>query len=271
MKTYKIIHEVRKKKAAKACRKLILFVVVYFLIHLVAPTLFAVTSGPTQPEFKSWSPTDREDMVNFFDGSFQYSITLIDIPGPNGSYPIILSYRSGISVDQEASWVGLGWTLNPGSISRQVRGLPDDFKGTNNTKGDKLETKYKMKQNMTVGLGGSLGFKLYGADTAKASLALGLNRYYNNMKGFGWNVSLGLSGQASITGGQLRGLGGKLGQVSVVDVMGNLQTKLLHAKLKKKQVVFTNARKFAISLVAAQVIYQMVLPHFLLRWFMSPL
>ena len=67
-----------------------------------------------------------KDMVNLLTGDFAYQIPLSNIPGPYGNYPLSLSYHAGISPQQEASWVGLGWSLNPGVINRDVRGVPDD-------------------------------------------------------------------------------------------------------------------------------------------------
>ncbi len=37
--------------------------------------------------------------------------------------------HAGIAPDQEASWTGLGWNLNPGAINRVVNGIPDDYSG----------------------------------------------------------------------------------------------------------------------------------------------
>lgn len=67
-----------------------------------------------------------KDMVDLSTGDFVYQIPLGEVPGPYGNYPLSLSYRAGISPQQEASWVGLGWSLNPGVINREVRGVPDD-------------------------------------------------------------------------------------------------------------------------------------------------
>src|SRR5690606_23786125 len=43
-------------------------------------------------------------------------------------FPINLSYHAGITSDIDASWVGLGWYLNPGAINRSVNNTPDDWK-----------------------------------------------------------------------------------------------------------------------------------------------
>lgn len=69
--------------------------------------------------------------VNLYNGDFNYSIPLISISGPNGeSFPISANYyNNGIRMDQQASWIGLGWNLNIGSITRTVNGFPDDFNG----------------------------------------------------------------------------------------------------------------------------------------------
>src|SRR5690242_1903346 len=74
----------------------------------------ALTSGPSQPEAQNVQPAGASDMVDLFTGDFSYNIPLFELPGPNGGYPFNLAYQSGITMDQEASWVGLGWTLNPG-------------------------------------------------------------------------------------------------------------------------------------------------------------
>lgn len=67
--------------------------------------------------------------VNELTGDFRYSVPLMSVPGPNGeSFPISVNYGSGIQVEQEASWVGLGWSLELGQITRKVNGVPDDYK-----------------------------------------------------------------------------------------------------------------------------------------------
>lgn len=92
----------------------------------LATAAFALQGGPTQPDYAQFEPSGMQDMVSMQSGDFSYQIPLSDIPGPWGNYPLSLSYHAGISPQQEASWVGLGWSLNPGAISRDVRGVPDD-------------------------------------------------------------------------------------------------------------------------------------------------
>ena len=88
--------------------------------------LFALQGGPVQPDYMQFEPSGMKDMVSLQTGNFAYSIPLGELPGPYGGYPLSLSYHAGISPQQEATWVGLGWTLSPGSINRDIRGVPDD-------------------------------------------------------------------------------------------------------------------------------------------------
>ena len=84
-------------------------------------------TGPTAPEFDKFEPVDATDMVNVLTGDFVYSLPLLSVPNLGYSdHPIALSYNAGVMVDQESSWVGLGWTLNPGSIKPNIVGTPDD-------------------------------------------------------------------------------------------------------------------------------------------------
>jgi hypothetical protein len=111
-------------------RKVVRPLAIISLISLVP--VFGLTNGPVQPEFMSFEPVDATDMVNLPTGDFSYVLPLGEVKGPAGvGYPIVLSYHSGIMNDQEATWVGLGWSLNVGSINRMVRGFPDDYSGEN--------------------------------------------------------------------------------------------------------------------------------------------
>lgn len=91
-----------------------------------AVAAFALQGGPVQPDYVQFEPSGMQDMVNLLTGDFSYQVPLADIPSPYGNYPLSVSYHAGISPQQEATWVGLGWSLNPGSINRSVRGVPDD-------------------------------------------------------------------------------------------------------------------------------------------------
>jgi len=65
--------------------------------------------------------------VSNYTGIPNISIPLYTIKSGEIELPITLSYySSGIKVSEEASWVGLGWSLNAGGvITRSVRGLDD--------------------------------------------------------------------------------------------------------------------------------------------------
>lgn len=103
----------------------------FFLLIIfpsILPTnMFASNNGPKSPEAASFEPVDSTDMVNLLTGQYSYVLPLLNVPSPEGGYPLALGYHAGISLDQEASWSGLGWNLNPGAIDRSVNGYPDDY------------------------------------------------------------------------------------------------------------------------------------------------
>lgn len=106
-----------------------IFIIVVFLTNMGYPT-YALTTGPHQPEYTSYESANANDMVNLLTGDFSLTLPILSVPvGSEGSFPIPLSYHAGIGPEQEASWVGLGWNVNVGAITRNINGFPDDAKG----------------------------------------------------------------------------------------------------------------------------------------------
>jgi len=143
-------------------------------------------NGPTQPEMQAFTSVNNTNMVDLFSGDFTYSIPLMDV----GGYPINLAYRSGVTMDQEASWVGLGWNVNPGTVTRNLRGLPDDFDGLN----DSVKKIKSIRENKTVGVTGGVDVELVGLPV---SVGASMGVFHNNYKG--WGIEHGLN--ASINSG----------------------------------------------------------------------
>lgn len=163
------------------------FVLASFLLQALAgpaTSVLALTGGPTQPEFSSFEPVTTTNMVNPLTGQFTYNLPVINIPGPNGSgYAMSLSYHSGVSPEEEASWVGYGWTLNPGAITRTKRGLPDEFRG------EKVKYWNKAPTNWTVTAGGSANAEAFSWQPLYAGVTL----RYNSYKGFGYTAGLSMA------------------------------------------------------------------------------
>ncbi|MEO1054881.1 MAG: hypothetical protein AAFX87_29880, partial [Bacteroidota bacterium] len=152
-------------------RKLIKVISMFFLLEMLFDlghplVSYALTSGPTAPEATSFEPVDTSDMVNLATGDFVYNIPLLEVPGPSGGYPLSLSYHGGIQPNQESSWVGMGWTLNPGSISRSVSGFPDDHDNVDGI----ARTFWDGGETRTVEVGVSLGVS--GAVSVNAGLSI---------------------------------------------------------------------------------------------------
>ncbi|MGH1337911.1 MAG: hypothetical protein ACRBFS_17450 [Aureispira sp.] len=168
-----MILSIRKKTRFIVTMLLLIFLQTYSV------EVYALTSGPAQEEYASFEPIGTTDMVNLYSGDFTYNIPLLSVPGPNGGYPINLAYHSGIGMDQEASWVGLGWNVNVGAINRNLRGLPDDFNG------DKVTHEQHMRKSWTVGLNlFQEGKEKFGFGGSSGPLQL----YYNNYKGVGYRI-----------------------------------------------------------------------------------
>ncbi|UPT68657.1 MAG: hypothetical protein M0D57_08560 [Sphingobacteriales bacterium JAD_PAG50586_3] len=149
----------------------------------IFPTVsLALTSGPSQPEVQSFEPIGTSDMVDVFSGDFNYNLPLMKV----GNYPINLFYHGGIGMDDEASWVGLGWNINPGTINRQMRGLPDDFKN------DKIEKTTHIRPNNTYTLSAGFGLQVEAFGVPITGISPQYSIYYNNYKGLGQSLNLNI-------------------------------------------------------------------------------
>ncbi|HMI77950.1 MAG TPA: hypothetical protein VK484_04115, partial [Ferruginibacter sp.] len=86
--------------------------------------LKVIPASPTSASLGIYGSTP----VGFYTGTPNISIPLFDITSGSISLPVNLSHHGGgIKVEEMASWVGLGWSLNAGGvITRTVRGIPDD-------------------------------------------------------------------------------------------------------------------------------------------------
>ena len=166
--------------------------------------------GPTQPESQSFSSVNSNNMVDLFSGDFSYNIPLLDV----GGYPVNIAYHSGITMDEEASWVGLGWNINPGTITRNMRGVPDDFNGG----ADTIKKVTSVKPNKSFGVTLGADVELFGlsdltktkppiGDTLSFSIGASYGIFHNTYKGWGFerslnaSLSVGAKSMGMLTGG----------------------------------------------------------------------
>ncbi len=202
-----------KLRRSRTKRIISAFLVINLIAEIISPSLaMALTSGPSSPEFSSFEPVATTDMVNDFTGDFTYNIPVLNVPGPDGAgYAMSLAYHSGSSSEEEASWVGFGWTLNPGAINRNKRGFPDEYNGESvmqynkqkpnwtqsakfdmnieyNSSDDKPKTKPTAAKTMSkilkkLGLSKIAGNN-DGGDPAEVSVSVSHTIRYNNYSGF---------------------------------------------------------------------------------------
>ncbi|MFH1917431.1 MAG: hypothetical protein ABIJ21_09290, partial [Nanoarchaeota archaeon] len=65
-----------------------------------------------------------------YTGRMAQSFPLMTIPGRGMDYPLAMSYSASNRLEDEASWIGLGFDLGSGVIIRNVRGIPDGYKAS---------------------------------------------------------------------------------------------------------------------------------------------
>ncbi len=209
----------------KVVRIIAIFFILEILLEIGSPYVaMALTSGPTAPEYTSFEPVDTTNMVDLTTGDFVYNLPLLEVPGPAGGYPLSLSYHSGIKMNQDASWVGLGWTLNAGAINRTVNAHADDHMGavsTDDFKWSGGETKY-----WAVGFGvpGVMAGVTYAQDTYKGSgwgnslslgipvsgiMSVGITASHGPYGSSSFGLSAGISPSAGL-GGELQAIGANL-------------------------------------------------------------
>lgn len=147
-----------------------------------------------QAETSGFSIGSTDGMVNKFTGDFSYSIPLGDVEG----YPLVLQYSSSnITMNTESSWVGLGWNFNVGDVSREMRGLPDEFNGeqtVNRTFTQADETTVGEKSGAYVGYGPIIGKVFY----PNVQVTFLTGKYLNNYIGWGKTYDLSLQGKVSM-------------------------------------------------------------------------
>ena len=105
-------------------------IAVFFILNFLSTilpynALYANNNGPNAPEASGFEPVSATDMVNLSSGDMAYVLPLLEIDG----FPVTLSYHAGIPMDMDASWIGLGWNINTGSIARGLVSTPDDWNG----------------------------------------------------------------------------------------------------------------------------------------------
>ncbi len=93
-------------------------------IQSVLPVLIIV--------FPLFSYSQNQIPVNLYTGSPDVRVSLGTIGGHGLSDNIYLRYDTkGLTLNNRAGYFGLGWNLSAGgTITREVRGLPDDFQGS---------------------------------------------------------------------------------------------------------------------------------------------
>ncbi|MEM8524808.1 MAG: DUF6443 domain-containing protein [Bacteroidota bacterium] len=120
-----------KRTISNILTNVIVMVVICLSQNLLAqnpstdPLSDIIPPGPTSASLGKYGNIP----VGLHTGNPNISIPLIVAEGIHIDVPISVSYHSGgIRIEEVASWVGLGWSLNAGGVvTRTVRGKPDEL------------------------------------------------------------------------------------------------------------------------------------------------
>ncbi|CAL2083215.1 hypothetical protein [Tenacibaculum sp. 190524A05c] len=186
-------------------------IAIFFLLNFLSTLIpyngiYASNNGPNAPEAASFEPVDVTDMVNFASGDLTYVLPLLNVPSPEGGYPISLAYHAGIAMEQDATWVGLGWNLNPGALNRGVNDYPDDWShvSVNEFFYDKgYEDEF---YEFSVG-----------ATLLTTGVTIGVGASWGGNRGFGGSVTFGVKGAFRTTIGYGNGKGFGSGSIGILN------------------------------------------------------
>ena len=173
--------------------------------HAEAAAPLESDGGPSSPEVQKFEQAGNTNLVNLFSGNFSYGIDLLDV----GGYPISMSYSSeAVKMESEAGCVGLGWSLDVGSISRDVRGLPDDYKGDVVTKAINM----RPQEEGGAAVGADVEITGFSTGDLEASISGGAELSVSRSTYEGWEIELGMDVASS--------LGGELGDFNLMGSLG---------------------------------------------------
>ncbi len=133
-------------KKSRLTFPLFVFLSIYSAIEVHGQ--LTIVNEPQTPSVQASEMTKygKQD-VNLYTGELSLNIPIYTYRDDDFTIPVSLSYSyNGLKVNQQAGYVGLGWTLNCGGyITRQVRGIPDEE-----------------RSKMTISLSGDGAVDLYG-------------------------------------------------------------------------------------------------------------
>jgi hypothetical protein len=166
-------------KNKQARKTIAVFLLLNFLSSMFPySVLYANNNGPNAPEASGFEPVNATDMVNLSSGDMAYVLPLLEVDG----FPVSLSYHAGVPMEMDASWVGLGWNINTGAISRGVVSTPDDW---------------KMGRSM------KFTYYYYEAETYTINVGVGYGKAAGVGVGLSWGSNKSLSGSVSASIGPI--------------------------------------------------------------------